>query len=170
MSFAAAAVALTAAGCGSSSTTHQSAPAASSGGVYGAAPGTTVALAPAAAADIKVGTTSLGSILSDGQGLTVYLFEKDLSTTSTCSGACASAWPPVTTSASQPMVSGNANQALLGTTMRPDGTTQLTYAGHPLYRFVGDHKPGDTTGQGLHAFGAGWDVLTPAGQKIEGGK
>jgi predicted lipoprotein with Yx(FWY)xxD motif len=56
---------------------------------------------------------------------------------------------------------------LLGITRRGNGTKQLTYAGHPLYRFTGDTKPGQTTGQDLHDFGAGWYVLSPAGKKIE---
>jgi predicted lipoprotein with Yx(FWY)xxD motif len=116
-----------------------------------------------------VGQTKLGSIITDGQGQTVYLFEKDTGTASTCYGACAAAWPPATTTPGQTSVGVGANQGLLGTTMRTDGTTQLTYAGHPLYRFVGDHKAGDTMGQGLQAFGAGWDVLNPSGQKIDGG-
>jgi predicted lipoprotein with Yx(FWY)xxD motif len=186
--FAVAVVALVAAGCGSS-TTHPAASgsAGSAGSVTTTAPPTTTAPqttaapqtpaksattmtpVPAAVTAIMVGHTSLGSILTDGHGQTVYLFEKDTGAASNCFGACASAWPPVTTTAGQPTVVGGGNQALLGTTMRTDGTTQLTYGGHPLYRFVGDHKPGDTTGQGLKAFGAGWYVLAPSGQKVETG-
>ena len=60
------------------------------------------------------------------------------------------------------------NAALLGNTTRSDGGTQLTYAGHPLYRYAGDQSPGDTNGQGLTQFGGGWDVVSPAGHKIEG--
>ena len=69
----------------------------------------------------------------------------------------------------QATVGGRASQAVLGTTVRSDGTTQLTYAGHPLYRFAGDQKPGDTNGQGLQSFGAGWDALRASGQKVETG-
>jgi predicted lipoprotein with Yx(FWY)xxD motif len=173
--FAVAAVGLVAAGCGSS-TAHPAAPArsGSAGSVATTAPTTSApsatTVAPATPAAIMAGKTTLGSLLTDGQGQTVYLFEKDTGTASNCYGACASAWPPVTTTAGQPTVGRGVNQAMLGTTMRTDGRTQLTYAGHPLYRFVGDRKPGDTTGQGLQAFGAGWDVLTPSGQKVEGGK
>lgn len=124
---------------------------------------------PSPVTTVMVGHTGLGSVLTDRAGLTVYLFEKDSGGKSSCYGACATAWPPVTTASAQPGVAGGANQSLLGTTTRTDGTTQLTYAGHPLYRFAGDHKPGDTTGQGSKAFGAGWYVVTAAGLKIDNG-
>jgi predicted lipoprotein with Yx(FWY)xxD motif len=84
------------------------------------------------------------------------LFEKDRHGRRACAGACAIDWPA-------------AKQSLLGTTRRADGTTQVTYAGHPLYRFVQDMKPGQTTGQDLQDFGAGWYVLAPSGAKIESG-
>jgi predicted lipoprotein with Yx(FWY)xxD motif len=116
-----------------------------------------------------VGQTGLGPVLTDGADRTLYLFERDSGTTSNCNGACATVWPPVTTTTAQPVAAGGASQSLLGTTTRSDGATQLTYAGHPLYRFAGDHQPGDTTGQGSQAFGGGWDVLTPAGQKVDSG-
>jgi len=107
-----------------------------------------------------------GQILVDGNGKTLYLFEADTSTQSTCSGGCAQAWPPVTTNGA-PKAAGGASASLLGTTARSDGTTQVTFGGHPLYSFTGDTKPGDTNGEGSTAFGAGWDVLTPTGEKIE---
>ena len=118
------------------------------------------------AATISVRANSLGQILVDGNGKTLYLFEADTSTASTCSGACAQAWPPVTTTGA-PKAAGSASQSLLGTSARADGTTQVTYKGHPLYYFINDKKSGDTTGEGVTAFGAGWDVLSPAGDKIE---
>lgn len=159
---AVAAIGLIAAGCGSSSSKPA---AAGNGNAKGSAVPT---LAPASTTAVTVGRSTLGSVLTDGQGRTLYLFEKDTSTTSNCYGPCASAWPPVITSGPA-VVGGGAKQAELATTARKDGTMQLTYAGHPLYRFVGDSKPGDTNGQGSQAFGAGWDVLSPAGQKIESG-
>ena len=167
---------LVAAGC--SSTTHSgAATSATSAGVYGtSATATTSPPAssptpanPASAPAVTVGHTPLGSIVTDGAGMTVYLFEKDTGTTSSCYGACATAWPPVLATSTQPGAGNGADQAMVATTMRTDGKTQLTYAGHPLYHFAGDHKPGDTTGQGSHAFGAGWYVITPAGQKIDSG-
>ena len=118
------------------------------------------------AATISVQGSSLGQILVDGNGKTLYLFEADTSKQSTCSGACAQAWPPLTTSGA-PNAGGGASASLLSTAARSDGTTQVTYSGHPLYSFTGDTKPGDTNGEGSTAFGAGWDVLTPTGEKIE---
>ena len=118
------------------------------------------------AATISVRTTTLGQILVGGNGKSLYLFEADSGTQSTCSGACAQAWPPLTTNGA-PKATASATPSLLGTTTRSDGTAQVTYAGHPLYSFVGDAKPGDTNGEGSTAFGAGWDVLSPAGIKIE---
>ena len=117
-------------------------------------------------ATISVRASGLGQILVDANGKTLYLFEADTSTQSTCSGACAQAWPPLTT-AGAPKATSGASASLLGTTTRSDGTTQVTYNGHPLYTFVSDTKPGDTNGEGSTAFGAGWDVLSGAGAKIE---
>jgi predicted lipoprotein with Yx(FWY)xxD motif len=109
----------------------------------------------------------LGAILVDSKGRTVYLFEKDTGIKSTCSGACATEWPPVTTNG-KPTVGKGVTASMLGTTNRSDGTTQVTYNGHPLYLFQADQKPGDATGQDVDAFGAKWYVLSPAGQKVEG--
>jgi predicted lipoprotein with Yx(FWY)xxD motif len=86
---------------------------------------------------------------------------------STCSGECAQDWPPETTSGA-PHAAGSAKAALLGTTKRSDGTTQVTYAGHPLYRFEGDTKAGQANGQGSSAFGAPWLVVAPGGAAISG--
>jgi predicted lipoprotein with Yx(FWY)xxD motif len=117
-------------------------------------------------ATISVGSSSLGQILIGANGKTLYLFEADTSTQSTCSGACAQAWPPLTTMGA-PKAADTTSSSLLGTTMRSDGTTQVTYSGHPLYYFISDTKPGDINGEGSTAFGAGWDVLSPTGAKIE---
>jgi predicted lipoprotein with Yx(FWY)xxD motif len=118
-------------------------------------------------ATVGVRSGDLGRYLVDSQGRTLYLFEKDKGTMSTCSGACASAWPPATTKG-HPKAGSGVKAALLGTTTRSDGSTQLTYSGHPLYRYAGDQAAGDTNGQGLTQFGGGWYVVSPAGQKIEG--
>jgi predicted lipoprotein with Yx(FWY)xxD motif len=111
--------------------------------------------------------SSLGRILVDSTGHTLYLFKADSGTSSACSGACAVAWPPLRTGAT-PAVAGGANAALVGTIPRSDGARQVTYNGHPLYLFVKDHKPGQTTGQGVIAFGAGWFAVSPAGNQISG--
>ena len=122
-----------------------------------------------APASVGVGSSNkLGQFVVDGRGFSLYLFEADTTSKSTCSGQCAANWPPLLTSGA-PMAGTGVMQSLLGTTQRDDGTTQVTYNGHPLYFFVSDTKPGDTAGEGLMAFGAGWDAVSPAGQKIEGG-
>ena len=112
----------------------------------------------------KIG--GLGKVLVDSQGRTVYLFEKDTGPKSTCFGACATEWPPVTTSG-KPSAGKGVTVSMVGTTKRSDGTTQLTYNGHPLYLFEADQKPGDATGQNVDAFGARWYVLSPAGDKVQ---
>jgi predicted lipoprotein with Yx(FWY)xxD motif len=132
-------------------------------GPYGGGPS---ASSPSGAATISVRGSGLGQILVDASGKTLYLFEADTGTQSTCSGACAQAWPPLTTTGA-PKADGGASQSLVGTTVRGDGATQVTYHGHPLYYFISDAKPGDTNGEGSTAFGAGWDVLSPSGDKIE---
>src|ERR1700721_2070177 len=96
----------------------------------------------------SVGTasTGLGTILVDSQGRTLYLFTHDSGSTSTCTGACAAAWPPLVTNGA-PTATTGAMASLLGTTKRADGTTQVTYNGHPLYRFGKEAGPGQPTGR-----------------------
>jgi predicted lipoprotein with Yx(FWY)xxD motif len=113
-------------------------------------------------------SSSLGNILVDSRGRTLYLFQKDTGTTSTCTGACAAAWPPLTVTG-KPTASGNANASMVGTTTRSDGTMQVTYNGHPLYLYIGDTSAGTTAGQGVNAFGALWYVVSPSGSQITGG-
>src|SRR3954469_4694699 len=115
---------------------------------------------------VAVKDTSLGKILVDSSGRTVYLFEKDKGSTSECSGACAGAWPPLTVSGT-PKAGDGISAKLLGTTKRADGTMEVTYAGHPLYRFSGDQSAGDTNGEGSKAFGAEWYALDAKGAKVE---
>src|SRR3954452_21463033 len=117
------------------------------------------------AATIGMASTSLGNVLVDSQGRTVYLFKKDSGTRSGCSGACAAAWPPVRTSG-KPTVGSGLSASKVGTTPRSDGKPQVTYNGHPLYLFQNDQNAGDTNGQGVSAFGAAWYVMSPAGNAI----
>ena len=153
------AIALIAAGCGGGGSG-----ASTTSAGYGAGTAARTAQAPTVGAK----KTALGTILVDGQGRTLYLFEKDKGTASTCSGACASIWPPLTTDAKT--VAGRGLAAgKLGTVKRSDGKTEVTYAGHPLYTYAGDAKPGDTAGQGVDQFGAEWYVLAPTGHKIDNG-
>lgn len=111
----------------------------------------------------------LGTILVDEKGRTLYLFEADESTTSTCDDECAEAWPPLLTTG-EPKADGEAQSKLLDTSKRSDGKTQVTYNDHPLYRYEEDSKPGDTNGQALDQFGAEWFVLDADGDKVEKGE
>jgi predicted lipoprotein with Yx(FWY)xxD motif len=118
-------------------------------------------------ATVGVANSGLGKILVDSQGRTLYLFQKDSGTTSKCVGACTSTWPPLRESGN-PTAGSGASASMLETSTRSDGKPQVTYNGHPLYRYQGDQKPGDTNGQGLTAFGAAWFALSPAGAQISG--
>jgi predicted lipoprotein with Yx(FWY)xxD motif len=148
------------AGCGGGSQSGT----ASAGPAYGAA-------APAskpAAATVATAHTRLGTVLVDGQGRTLYLFEKDKGAASRCYGACASVWPPLTTEA-KAVAGGGIATPKLGSSKRTNGKTAVTYGGHPLYTYAGDAKPGDVKGQGLDQFGAEWYALAPSGHKIDNG-
>ncbi|MCU1457530.1 MAG: hypothetical protein JWL73_1622 [Actinomycetia bacterium] len=114
---------------------------------------------------VKVSKTKLGNTLVNSKGRTLYLFKKDSGTTSACTGACATAWPPLTVTG-KPSVGHGAKASLIGTVARSDGTRQVTYNGHPLYLFQGDQKAGATNGEGVTAFGASWFALSPAGKQL----
>ena len=165
----AAAIALTA--CSSS---HAASPSGSSGGggggLYGSStPTQSKAATPAGGGTaLAVRSTSLGKILTDGRGFTVYAFDADKGTKSACSGACATAWPPVKATGATPQVGAGVTQSLVGEATRADGTRQLTYAGHPLYLYVGDKAPGSANGDGSQAFGARWDALKASGEDATG--
>ena len=115
---------------------------------------------------VSIHRTALGNILADARGHTLYLFEKDKNRMSSCNGACLVYWPAVRTAA-KPRAGAGVRASLLGVTRRADGRRQVTYAGHPLYTFVGDTKPGQTTGEGLTDFGAAWDAVAANGRPIE---
>jgi len=128
-------------------------------------PSTTASGSNATVGSANVG--NLGTILVDSQGRTLYLFQKDSGTTSSCFGACASAWPPLRANG-KPTVGSGLNASLVGTTNRSDGKPQVTYNGHPLYLFSMDQSPGDASGQGVTAFGAPWFTLDSAGNQVSG--
>jgi len=113
---------------------------------------------------ISLGHTSDGMVLVDSNGMTLYDFHKDKGTTSSCYGACEQAWPPVATEG-EPTAGNGASASKLGTTKRKDGTMQVTYAGHPLYTFVEDKKPGEANGNDTSAFGAQWYALKGNGEE-----
>ena len=110
--------------------------------------------------------TALGSVLVDARGHTLYLFEKDRGGVSACDTSCAAYWPALT-SRGTPHAGAGVQQTLLGLGRGQSGRRQVTYAGHPLYTFVGDKQAGQTTGEGLTNFGAGWDALAANGEKVE---
>jgi predicted lipoprotein with Yx(FWY)xxD motif len=153
-----AALTLALAACGASGS------AAYGAGGYGAA--TTAPSAAAMAATVDLHNSSLGSILVDAQGKTLYLFEADKNGKSACSGPCATAWPPLLSNGA-PQAAMGASASLIGSTARSDGGSQVTYAGHPLYYYVGDKAAGDVTGQGIDQFGAKWYVIGKDGKKID---
>jgi predicted lipoprotein with Yx(FWY)xxD motif len=143
--------------------------AACGGSSYGGSNSPSTTSAPAttsSAASISAKSSSLGTFLVDAKGQTLYLWDADHGATSTCNGACAQDWPPLTTKGT-PKAGAGVKASLLGTTKRADGTQEVTYAGHPLYTYAGDTAPGQTTGQGSAAFGAPWWVVTPAGKAIQ---
>lgn len=113
-------------------------------------------------ADVEVASTSLGDVLVDGAGMTLYLFTPDTDGESTCYDDCAAAWPPATVDGT-PVAGDGIDGALLATTERTDGTTQVTYDGQPLYLWRGDQEPGDVTGQNVEEV---WFVVAPSGEAI----
>src|SRR5262245_58209919 len=149
-------VALAVAGCGGGS---------SGGSASAAGPPSTPSGGSATVDSASVG--SLGTVLVDSQGRTLYLFQKDSGGKSACFGACATNWPPLR-AGGKPTVGSGLNGSLVGTIQRSDGKPQVTYNGHPLYTFVMDQKPGDVKGQGLNFFGGSWFVVGPAGNQVTG--
>jgi predicted lipoprotein with Yx(FWY)xxD motif len=117
-------------------------------------------------ASVALRKSSLGSILVDSRGRTLYLFEADKSGTSACSGGCAAVWPPLM-AAGKLHAGPGVQAAKLDTIARSGGGRQVSYNGHPLYTYAADAKAGDTTGQGLDQFGAEWYVLDGHGDKID---
>jgi predicted lipoprotein with Yx(FWY)xxD motif len=145
-------LALVVAGCGSSggSSSSSSTPAAASS-----------TSGPAVASS----STSLGKIVVDGKGRTLYLFSKDTGKQSMCSGACASNWPPYT-AASKPAAGGGVSASAISLVKRADGAKQVTLDGHPLYYFAGDQSAGQMNGQGVNEFGAKWWAVAPSGTQV----
>jgi predicted lipoprotein with Yx(FWY)xxD motif len=114
-------------------------------------------------ATVALKKTGLGAVLVDARGRTLYLFLKDKNRQSLCAGSCAQFWPPLL-STGKPSAGPGVRQRLLGLTK---ASRQVTYAGHPLYTFVADTKPGQTNGEGSNNFGAAWYVLGANGRAIK---
>ena len=156
------------AACGSSGSTTTSAPAAYGAG--GSAASSTVKAAPAAAKGVLIGIAkgADGTYLTGAGGRALYLWVADSGGRSSCSGACAKVWPPVTTTGKA--IAGNGVHATdLGSIKRADGSTQVTYKNHPLYYFIEDKNKGSIKGQGSDSFGADWWLVSPSGSAITKG-
>jgi predicted lipoprotein with Yx(FWY)xxD motif len=164
LAIGAAAGALALAGCGGDDD--------DSGGTGAAAPTTSTAPENDVAASAGNGTTvqvsssDYGQILFDGDDQAIYLFDKEKGSTSECYDDCATAWPPVLTKG-QPEAGKGAEAGLLGTTPRDDGSTQVTYAGHPLYYYE-DDGPGQVLCQNVSEFGGLWLVADAKGEAVRG--
>ncbi len=158
------------AACGGSSSSNSSSPPASgtnasaSGGAGGYGYGGGGGSSAASAVTLKAVSSPLGTILVDQDGKTLYLFEADSKNKSNCSGGCLSLWPPIMANGKATAGSG-VTAGMIGTAT---GSSQVTYAGHPLYWFSGDTKAGDTNGQGLDDFGGEWYAISPAGKAVVG--
>jgi predicted lipoprotein with Yx(FWY)xxD motif len=135
------------------------------GGNSATASGSTPKPAHTRPAMLKVANSALGKILVDSRGRTLYLFTKDSGSASTCTGACATAWPPLLADGTT-TVGGGAQASMVATNKRSNGAAQVTYNGHPLYRFVKDQSPGDTNGEGISAFGGSWFAISPGGNRV----
>jgi predicted lipoprotein with Yx(FWY)xxD motif len=166
---AAAALMVAACSSGGSSGGGSSAAAAPAGGSSSSASSSSASSSSASSSGATV-TTAAGSsatFLTDSAGKALYLWEADPMNKSTCSGACASAWPPLTTTGT-PTGGGSVKAADLGAITIAGGKKQVTYDGHPLYYFSGDSGPKQTSGQGSNGFGAKWYLVAPAGTAITG--
>jgi predicted lipoprotein with Yx(FWY)xxD motif len=149
------------AGCGGGSAGGGETTAASS---TGAAPTTqsSASSEPSATGQtLTTGGSGYGTMLFDGRQQAIYLFDKETTSAPECYGDCAGDWPPVLTDG-QPVAAGDVQADLLGTTARDDGTTQVTYAGHPLYHYAHE-GPGEVLCHGVVQYGGTWLVVTPAG-------
>jgi predicted lipoprotein with Yx(FWY)xxD motif len=163
-----ASVALLAAACGGAS--PSAAGGTSSAPATTATTATTTASAPAsgaatgAALTLKTMKGSAGIWLTDASGRTLYLYTADKGTTSTCYNACATQWPPLTTTGAVTVTGQFTAQKYVGTTTRTDGSKQVTYGGHPLYYFIGDKAPGQTAGQAVAGV---WFLIGPVGNVMK---
>ena len=130
-----------------------------------AASASTTTAAKAKPPTLKLRKTGLGKIVVDSKGRTLYAFGHDKKDKSRCNGQCAGFWPPAG-APKHPTVGSGISKSKLKVITRSDGSKQLSYNGHPLYRYVGDGKPGDTNGENLTAFGGKWDVLSGSGKIV----
>jgi predicted lipoprotein with Yx(FWY)xxD motif len=123
------------------------------------------ATATAPRSSVGVGRSTYGPVLFDGRGFVLYAFTRDRAGRSTCSGACARAWPPFVARGAVRAGAG-ARRSLIATVRRADGSRQVTYAGRPLYYYVGDRKPGQILCQNVSEFGGLWLVMRAGGAPV----
>ena len=114
---------------------------------------------------LTAGPSSYGRILFDGRGFALYAFTRDPRRRSVCTGACAKAWPPYVVK-TRPGAASGVKARLLGTTKRGDGSLQVTYAGRPLYYYVGDRSKGQILCHNVTEFGGVWRVIRPSGTPV----
>lgn len=155
------------AGCGGDDDDDDSASGDTAATTEAAAPTTTEPASQpgaGAGATIKTADSQYGSVLFGGDDQAIYYFDKESGSKSECYGACAEAWPPVLTEG-DPQAGGGAQAGLLGTTQRDDGTTQVTYDGHPLYYYVDDPK-GEVDCHNVNEFGGLWLAVQPNGEAV----
>jgi predicted lipoprotein with Yx(FWY)xxD motif len=153
--------ALALAGCGKSNDTSSTTSAANSSSATTTTSG--AASSASTMATVKLSDSKFGQILTDTQGNTLYVFEKDTGTTSNCNTGCEELWPPMKVTGT-PVAGSGITQSDLGTTTRADGSTQLTFHGHPVYHYAPDTKAGDTNGQGI---GGIWFVVDSSGNPVK---
>lgn len=147
-------IALIVAGCGSSG-----------GGNSSSGSNAKPAASSSAGTSVMSASTSLGTIITDGQGRTLYRFSKDTGKMSNCTGACATNWPPFTASGKL-AANGGVSAGAVSLVKRSDGAKQVTLDGHPLYYFRGDQSAGQLNGQGVDEFGAKWFTVAPSGTQV----
>jgi predicted lipoprotein with Yx(FWY)xxD motif len=164
LSISAAFAALLIAGCGDDDDSSDSASDEGTATTEAPAPATTTEEAASTGTEIKLGDSQFGQILFDADDQAIYLFDKEAGPTSECYGDCAVAWPPVLTKGG-PQAGDGVKRGLLGTTKRDDGTTQVTYNGHPLYYYAHE-GPGEVTCHNVDEFGGLWLVVDPAGDAV----
>lgn len=158
----AAAIATAAIGaCGSSSSSANDDPAPRAARASAPAASTASAKGP----KLTITDSDYGQILASGRGRALYLFTADTVKASNCSGDCATAWPPYIVK-SKPVAGPGAKSSKVGTTRRNDGTLQATYAGHPIYFYEGDNKPGEVLCQAVNEFGGYWYVVRGTGKAV----
>jgi predicted lipoprotein with Yx(FWY)xxD motif len=133
---------------------------------YGATSSSSRASTAPVSGTLHVASTSLGEVLVDGAGRTVYLLTADSPGRSSCAGSCLAAWPAVAPPSSSALPGIT---AAVGRATTPDGTAIATVGGWPLYTFVKDTKPGDVTGEGVQSFGGTWYAVSPSGQPVKAG-